>query len=88
MLPKTDCIGCFFRRDYMSKPMNLKIKKVIFNAPATIVFWSDGTKTVVKCQNKDVYSKEHGLAMCIVKKVYNNKGNYNDVFKKWIEEEE
>lgn len=27
-----------------------KIKKVIFNNPATIVFWADGTKTVVKCQ--------------------------------------
>jgi len=27
-----------------------KIKKVIFNDPATIVFWEDGTKTVVKAQ--------------------------------------
>ena len=26
------------------------IKKVIFNPPATIVLWGDGTKTVVKCQ--------------------------------------
>lgn len=25
------------------------IKKVIFNDPATIVLWNDGTKTVVKC---------------------------------------
>lgn len=25
------------------------IERVIFNAPATIVFWSDGTKSVVKC---------------------------------------
>ena len=30
----------------------LAIKKVIFNAPATIVFWDDGTKTVVKCENE------------------------------------
>lgn len=28
----------------------LSIDKVIFHAPATIVYWSDGTKTVVKCQ--------------------------------------
>ena len=27
-----------------------EIKNVIFNDPATIVFWTDGTKTVVKCQ--------------------------------------
>ena len=26
------------------------IKKVIFNPPATVVYWSDGSKTVVKCQ--------------------------------------
>lgn len=26
-----------------------KIERVIFNPPATIVFWSDKTKTVVKC---------------------------------------
>lgn len=25
------------------------IERVIYNAPATIIFWSDGTKTVVKC---------------------------------------
>ena len=37
------------------------IVKVIFNNPATIVYWLDGTKTVVKCQPGDVYSKETGL---------------------------
>ena len=61
------------------------IKKVIFNDPATIVFWKDGTKTVVKAQD-DKYDKMVGLAMCISKKVLGNKGNYYNVFKKWIEE--
>ena len=62
------------------------IKDVIFSPPATIVLWEDGTKTVVKCQNNETYSKEVGLAMCICKKVYGNKGNYNNVFKKFIKE--
>jgi DNA-binding beta-propeller fold protein YncE len=64
------------------------IKRVIFNDPATIVFWSDGTKTIVKCQkeNGDTYSKETGLAMAISKKAYGNKGRFNDVFTKWLEE--
>ena len=66
---------------------NLKIEKVIFNNPATIVVWSDGTKTVVKCQPGDTYSKETGLALCIAKKFLGNKGNFNEVFKKWIPEE-
>lgn len=67
------------------KPTNYlpEIKNVKFNGPATIVFWADGTKTVVKCQDGDDYSKEVGLAMCIVKKVFGNTSKYNDVFKKW-----
>ena len=64
------------------------IKDVIFNDPATIVLWTDGSKTVVKCQTEtgDTYNKELGLAMCIIKKCCGNKGNYNDVFSKWIKE--
>lgn len=63
--------------------VSIKIDRVIFNNPATIVFWSDGSKTVVKCQEGDTFSKELGLAMCICKQVYGNKGNYNDVFKRF-----
>ena len=61
-----------------------EIKDVIFNPPATIVLWKDGTKTVVKCDEKDTYSKETGLALAICKKAYGNIGAYNDVFNKWI----
>lgn len=64
------------------------IKNVYFNDPVTVVLWDDGTKTIVRCQNGDTYSKEVGLAMCIAKKTLGNKGNYNDIFKKWIPEEE
>lgn len=59
------------------------IKKVIFHDPATIVLWEDGTKTVVKCQEGDTYSKEIGLAMCMLKKYMGNKGNFNNVFKEY-----
>ena len=67
------------------KPTNYlpEIKNVKFDGPATIVFWTDGTKTVVKCQDGDDYSEEVGLAMCIVKKAFGNKSAYNDIFKKW-----
>lgn len=63
------------------------ISNVIFSDPATIVLWADGTKTVVKCQEDDVYSEEVGLALCFAKKALGNKSNYNNVFKKWIPEE-
>lgn len=64
-----------------------KIKNVIFNEPATIVFWADGTKTVVKCQEGDVFDPEKGLAMAFMKKVLGNKGHYFEEVKKWVPEE-
>ena len=68
------------------KAMN-SITNVIFNNPATIVFWSDGTKTVVKCDERDEFDPEKGLAMAICKKHFGG-GFYNDIFKKWIPEED
>lgn len=65
---------------------DIAITKVIFNGPATIVFWEDKTKTVVKCDKDDVFDPEKGLAMAISKKFFGNKGNYYNVIKKWVGE--
>ena len=65
-----------------------EIKNAYFNYPVTVVMWSDGTKTVVECQGNDFYSEETGLAVAIAKKALGNKGNFNNVFKKWIPKEE
>lgn len=61
-----------------------EIKNVIFNDPATIVFWTDNTKTVVKVQDGDEFDPEKGLAMAIVKRMNGNTGKYCEIFKKWI----
>ena len=74
------------RQTPKQKAMN-SITNVIFNNPATIVFWSDGTKTVVKCDERDEFDPEKGLAMAICKKYFGG-GFYNDIFKKWIPKEE
>lgn len=63
---------------------HMTIEKVIFNAPATIVLWADGTKTVVKCGEDDTFDPEKGLAMAISKKVLGNKGKYYNEFKRWL----
>ena len=65
-----------------------KIKDVIFNDPATIVFWADGTKTVVKCQDGDIFDPEKGLETAITKKALGNKGNYYNELNKWLPKEE
>lgn len=54
------------------------IKDVIFAPPATIVYWSDGSKTVVKCSEK-------GLAMAIAKRCGGNKGSYYKEIQNWVE---
>lgn len=64
------------------------ITKVVFNDPATIVFWRDGTKTVVKCNPGDIFDPEKGLAMACTKKLFGNNGFYYDIFRKWLPEEE
>lgn len=65
--------------------LRIDIKNVIFNPPATIVFWTDNTKTVVKAQDGESYDPEKGLTMAICKKVYGNEGNYFNKIKKWTE---
>ena len=65
----------------------VKIKDIIFSDPATVVFWSDDTKTVVKTRGGEKYDKEKGLAMAIVKKITGNTGNYYNIFKEWCVDE-
>ena len=68
---------------FMSEPNLVEIKNVVFNPPATIVFWADNSKTVVKAEN-ETFDPEKGLAMAIAKKALGNKGNYYETFKKWL----
>lgn len=65
---------------------DVRIKKVIFNKPYTIVLWKDGSKTMIKCCENDVYDKEKGLALCIAKKTYGNKYGWYDIFQKYVPE--
>lgn len=62
---------------------SVSIRKVIFNDPATIVLWSDGTKTVVKCSPEDTFDMEKGLAMAIIKKMAGNDNRFHKVFKQY-----
>ena len=65
--------------------LSLTIKDVIFNPPATIVLWMDGTKTVVKDQGEVFYDPEKGMAMAVAKKAFGNQGNYYNQFAKYLD---
>lgn len=61
-----------YERNVLGMFKQIEIKKVIYNNPATIVFWTDGTKTIVKCSKTDIFDEQTGLLMCIAKKFLGN----------------
>lgn len=63
------------------KPSVCAPKRVIFSPPATICFWEDGTKTIVKCTENDNYDPQIGIAMCILKHCCGNDNSYKKLFK-------
>jgi hypothetical protein len=48
------------------------VKRIVFNDPATIVFWEDGTKTVVKCSENETFNPYMGFCAAVTKRVYGN----------------
>lgn len=70
-----DAYKCYLNYHYGSHSKSLQPKKIIFNGPATIVIWDDGTKTVVKQSKNDIYDYEKGFAMCVVKRVFGDEYN-------------
>lgn len=78
-----------FKVERKPKPVERKvfktpgIKKVIFNEPTTIVYWNDGTKTVVQCSEEDTFNKDAGIALCMMKKMFGNDGAYYKEIRKW-----
>lgn len=62
------------------------IKRVIFNGPATIVFWLDGTKTVVKCAEGETNDKKTSILWAYAKKICGTSSHMNKVLDKLVEE--
>ena len=85
---KKPILNHIYANNYLNFPLDNipEVKKIIFNDPATIVYWKDGTKTVVKCQKGDYFDPEKGFAMAFLKKCWGNKSNFNDKLRKNIKE--
>lgn len=70
--------------------MNYTPKRVIFNNPAVVVFWKDGTKTTAQAHN-ETFDPEKGLAVCFAKKAlgngYEGSTAFAKLMKKWLPKE-
>lgn len=60
------------------------IREVIYNDPVTVINWTDGVKTVVRCQPGDVYNEKVGFLMCFMKRVCGNTGRYNNLLREFV----
>ena len=69
---RTCSCGCETKPDMKFKDILNDVKSVIFNDPATIVTFSDGSKVCVKACSKDTFNKETGLIYAIIKRLYAN----------------
>ena len=65
------------------KDKDIYIKKVIYNPPCTIVFWSDDTKTTSKCDEHDAFDRTSGLALAILKK-FTSPAEVARIFEDWV----
>ena len=67
---------------------NFYVKDVIFNDPATVVYWDDGEKTVVTTKPGDTYDPEKGFAMACAKRLFGNEEDWYIPFHKYLGREE
>jgi hypothetical protein len=58
------------------------VKDVIFNDPATIVFFTDGTKFVSKKGKDNVYDPEVGIALAVIHHQSGSKQKFKEFVKK------
>ena len=63
-----------------------EVQRIIFHDPATIVFWKDGTKTVVKCMKNEPYSEYYGFLCALGKKIYGTNSKLTRMINKFSEE--
>lgn len=62
----------------------LNVEKIITNGPATIVFWNDRTKTIVKydlCDEDDLYD---AVANALAKKVFGSTSKFHRIIDKKV----
>ena len=71
-----------------TSPSEMAIDKVIFSGPATIVFWADGEKTVVKCMDGDFFTYDVGIYVATLKKIFGESfSEYKKDVKRLVEEQ-
>ena len=71
-------------RKYPALIHDLRPKRIIFNNPATIVFWEDGTKTVVKLSKGEKFNSYNAFCAALAKKIFENNSRVRAIVKSGV----
>lgn len=57
------------------------VEKILFSPPHTIVFWEDGSSTIVKCMKGQQFDSYTGFAMACMKKMFGSTSRWTKIMK-------
>lgn len=66
----------FFNYTFPAKEKNYIPKQIIFSGTTTIVFFEDGSKSVVRCEDGETFIPEVGVTTAIAKKIFGSWNNF------------
>lgn len=72
---------------YIPTISEIPISRVTYSGDTTVVFFTDGTKTAVKCSSNDTYDRQTAIAYALVKRLFGKLGRYDAKTKKFYENE-
>lgn len=63
-------------------------RKILFNDPVSVVFWKDGTKTIVRRAKGEKFNKYTAFTAALAKKIFDNNTTVNKIVASGIDQKE
>lgn len=70
----------------VARTSTLAPERIIHSGPATIVFWNDKTKTVVKCSENDIYDEYEAFCAALAIKMFGSNSHLKKMLRDKTEE--
>ena len=74
-------------KGYFPTMPEIPISRVTYSGDTTVVFFTDGTKTTVKCSSNDTYDRQTAIVYALMKRIFGKIGRYDSKTKKFYENE-
>lgn len=74
-------------KEYFPTMPEIPISRVTYSGDTTVVFFTDGTKTTVKCSSNDTYDRQTAIVYALIKRLFGKIGRYDAKTKKFYDNE-